>query len=82
MADPITLDHLVRKLEDLNDLMRRGQLRHGEYDQRLARLISELRERRLDAERTDIAATFDDLVGRGVITPSVRSHMESRLGLT
>jgi hypothetical protein len=82
MADPITLDHLVRKLEDLNDLMRRGQLRHGEYDQRLARLISELRERRLDAERKDIAATFDDLVGRGVITPAVRSHMENRLGLT
>jgi hypothetical protein len=81
MADPITLDHLVRKLEDLNDLMRRGQLKHGEYDQRLARLISELRERRLDAERPDIAKTFDELVERGVITPAVRSHMESRLGL-
>ena len=82
MADAIKLDHLVRKLEELNDLMRRGQLRHGEYDQRLARLIGELRERRLDAERADIASTMDDLVQRGVITPAVRSHMESKLGLT
>ncbi len=82
MDDAIKLDHLVRKLEDLNDLMRRGQLRHGEYDQRLARLIGELRERRLDAERPDITATLDDLVQRGIITPAVRSHMESRLGLT
>jgi hypothetical protein len=82
MDDSIKLDHLVRKLEELNDLMRRGQLRHGEYDQRLARLIGELRERRLDAERSDIKTTLDDLVERGVITPAVRSHMESRLGLT
>ncbi len=82
MDDAIKLDHLVRKLEDLNDLMRRGQLRHGEYDQRLARLIGELRERRLDAERPDITATLDDLVQRGIITPAVRSHMENRLGLT
>ena len=82
MADAIKLDHLVRKLEELNDLMRRGQLRHGEYDQRLARLIGELRERRLDAERDDIASTMDDLVQRGIITPAVRTHMESKLGLT
>jgi len=81
MSDEIKLDHLTRKLEELNTLMRSGQLKHGEYDQRLARLIGELRERKLAAERPAIAATFDDLVGRGVITPAVRAHIESKLGL-
>ncbi len=81
MGDAITLDHLVRKLEELNTLMRSGTLKHGEYDQRLARLIGELRERKLDAERPAIDATMDDLVSRGVITPAVRAHMEKKLGL-
>ena len=81
MGDAITLDHLVRKLEELNTLMRSGKLKHGEYDQRLARLIGELRERKLDAERPAIDATMDDLVSRGVITPAVRAHMEKKLGL-
>ena len=82
MADPIKLDHLVRKLEEMHDQMRRGQFRHGEYDQRLARLISELRERKLDAERSEITETLDGLVGRMVITPAVKPHIETRLGIS
>jgi hypothetical protein len=82
MEDSIKLDHLVRKLEEMHDEMRRGQFRHGEYDQRLARLISELRERKLDAERPEIAETLEGLVERRVITPAVKSHIENRLGLT
>lgn len=82
MGDPIKLDHLVRKLEEMHDQMRRGQFRHGEYDQRLARLITELRERKLDAERSEITATLEGLVSRMVITPAVKTHIETRLGLS
>ncbi len=82
MAKPISLDHLVRKLEELSSEMKAGSLDHGEYDQRLARMINELRERKLEADRQDISATLVDLMSRGVITPAVREHLESRLGLT
>ncbi|NIM50632.1 MAG: hypothetical protein GTN62_09910 [Gemmatimonadales bacterium] len=82
MSEPIALDHLVRKLEELKQEMSTGTLEHGEYDQRLARIINELRERKLDADRSEINATLDGLVGRGVITPTVKTHLEQRLGLT
>lgn len=81
MAGAISLDHLERKLVDLNEEMRRGKLNHGEYDQRLARIITELRERKIDADRAAITAKLADLTARGVIMPSVRDHLEARLGL-
>ena len=36
---PISVQHLTTKLEELKVEMDGGRLRHGEYDQRLARLI-------------------------------------------
>src|SRR5581483_6068177 len=58
-----------------------GALKGGEYDQRLARVIGELRERKLDADRPAIAAALADALARGVITPAVKAHLEKRLGL-
>ncbi|MFQ6045034.1 MAG: hypothetical protein ACE5PT_01575 [Gemmatimonadales bacterium] len=77
----ITLDHITRKLEELKQEMDAGNLQHGEYDQRLARLINELRDRKIDADRAEITSALDDLQGRGVITASVNEHLKTRLGL-
>jgi len=62
--------------------MTAGSFKHGEYDQRLARIIAELRERKLDADRSQITETLTELQKRRIITPSVRMHLEGRLGLT
>lgn len=78
---PVTLDRLVQELEILKKEMTVGGLRHGEYDQRLARIIGELRERKIDADREQIVATLDQLLAKGTITPSVQSHIVKRLGL-
>lgn len=78
---PISLQRLVQELERLKKEMDSGSLQHGEYDQRLARIIGELRERKLEGDRAAVNQTLDDLLGRGVITPSVRSHIAKRLGL-
>jgi hypothetical protein len=78
---PVTLERFVQELETLKKEMSVGALRHGEYDQRLARMIGELRERKLDAERDQITATLDDLLARAVITPSVKTHILKRLGI-
>jgi hypothetical protein len=81
MPDPITVDRLTQELEKLHQEMVSGQYGHGEYDQRLARVIQELRDRGIDADRPKIQATLDDALGKGFITPAVKEHMEKRLGL-
>lgn len=79
---PISVQHLTDKLEELKREMDAGRLRHGDYDQRLARIINELRDRKIEEDRPEVLATFEELLSRGVITPSVKKHLEARLGLT
>lgn len=82
MPTPISLERLEQELEKLRTAMDEGKLGHGEYDQRLARTIAELRERRIDADRGQITAKLEELLAKGTITPSVKNHLEKRLGLT
>lgn len=76
----ITIERFVQEMEKLKTEMDAG-LEHGEYDQRLSRIIHELRERKLDADRDTINSTLGDLLSRAVITPAVKDHLEKRLGL-
>jgi len=78
---PVTLERLVQELEILKKEMTVGALRHGEYDQRLARIIGELRERKIDADRGQITAMLDKLLAQGTITPGVKDHIVKRLGI-
>ncbi len=81
MASPITVERFVEELEKLKKEMDSGKLKHGEYDQRLARVITELRDRGLDADRAKISAAIASALAKGTITPSVKEHLEQRLGL-
>ncbi len=78
---PVSVARFAQELEHLKKQMDVGALKHGEYDQRLARMIGELRERKVEGGRDDLTRTLDDLLKRGVITPSVQSHITKRLGL-
>ncbi len=78
----ISIERFVQEMERLKKEVEAGGFKHGEYDQRLARIIGELRDRKIDADRDTLNQTLDDLLARGVITPGVRSHLASRLGLT
>ena len=82
MTTPVSIERFVQALEKMKAEMDAGSLRHGEYDQRLARAIQELRERGLDADRPMVKAAIEGLQQRGVITPAVVQHLEKRLGLT
>ena len=78
----VSVDRLTQELEKLKAEMDAGKLKHGEYDQRLARIIQELRQQGLDADRPRITAAIDDALKRGVITPAVKDHLQKRLGLS
>ena len=78
----VSVERLVQELEKLKREMDAGTLQSGVYDQRLARVIQELRERKVEAERPAVAAALADALRRGVITPAVKTHIERRLGLS
>jgi len=80
--EPITVQRFVQELEKLKQDMDTGTLKHSEYDQRLARVIQELRDRKLDADRAAVSGAIEDALKRGIITPGVKDHLEKRLGLT
>lgn len=81
MAAPISTERLVKELEKLRTEMESGELQHSVYDQKLARVVRELRERGLEGDRAEITAALDDCQKRGVIPPAVRDHLNKRLGL-
>jgi len=76
----VTIERFVQELERLKRDMDAG-LKHGEYDQRLARVLGDLREAKLDADRGKVSAALADLLARGVITPGVKQHIEKVLGV-
>ena len=78
---PVSVQRFIEELEKLGKEMNAGTLKRGEYDQRLARIIGELRKQGLDAERPRIIAALDEALSRGVITASVKDHLFKRLGL-
>ena len=77
----VSVERLMSELEKLKREMDAGTLKASEYDQRLARVLRELRERKLDADRAAITAALNDALARGVIVPAVKTHIEKRLGL-
>ena len=81
MTNTVSVERLVQELEKLKVEMDAGNLQHSEYDQRLARVLHELRERGLDADRAKINTALEALLQRGVITAGVKQHLEKRLGL-
>ncbi len=81
MAAAISVSRFVQELEKLHQEMMGGTMKSGEYDQRLAKTIQELRDRGVAGDRADITKALDDVLERGVITAAVKDHLEKRLGL-
>jgi hypothetical protein len=79
---PITIQRFVKELDKLKQEVDAGTLEENNYDGRLARIIGELRERGLDADRAAATAALADAVARGVLTSPMKEHIQSRLGLT
>jgi hypothetical protein len=79
---PVTLARFVKELEKLKQASDTEKLKPQDYDARLARVIQELRERGLDADRAATNAALADAVKRGIITLPVQAHLQHRLGLT
>lgn len=78
---PITLQRFLAELNKLKQDTDAGTLQPEDYDGRLARVIRDLRDRGLDADRAAATAALADAVTRGVISAPVELHIRNRLGL-
>ncbi|HEX9705132.1 MAG TPA: hypothetical protein VGA20_07795 [Gemmatimonadales bacterium] len=78
---PVTLQRFVRELDKLKQETDAGRLKPQDYDGRLARIIHELRDLGLDADRAAATAALAEALQRGVITDTVEAHLQRRLGL-
>jgi hypothetical protein len=82
MLTNITIHRFVKELDKLKQDVDTGAVQPQNYDSRLARIIGELRERGLDADRAAATAALADAVTRGVLTAPMKEHIEAKLGLT
>jgi len=78
---PITLQRLVRELDKLKPQANAARLKSLAYARWLARMIQQLRERGLDADRAAATAALAEALKRGVVMALVDVRPKHRLGL-
>jgi hypothetical protein len=78
---PITPARVAKEIAKLSAQRRSGELKPDLYDQKFARVIQELRARRIDGTRADIHAALQPLVKDGSITEAEVSRLLKQLGM-
>ena len=78
---PITLKCLVKQLDKLKPEANAARLNTRDYARRLARMIRQLRERGLDADRAAATVALAEALERGAITAPVKANPHKRPGL-
>ena len=78
---PITLQRLVKQLDKLKPEADAARLKTHDYARRLARMIRQLRERGLDADRAAATVALAEALQRGAITAPMEANPHKRPGL-
>lgn len=78
---PITPARVAEELKKLSSQRKEGKLAADEYEHRFARMIGELRDRRIDGSRAEILATLTPLKDQGIVTAADWSRLTKQLGL-
>jgi hypothetical protein len=78
---PITPKRVAEELTRLSTQRKEGKLEPDEYEHRFARMISELRDRRIDGSRADILATLTPLKDEGIVSLTDWHRLTKQLGL-
>ncbi len=78
---PIKPARVAEELKKLSSQRKEGKLEPDEYEHRFSRMITELRERRIDGSRADILGTLTPLKEQGVISSADWQRLIRQLGL-
>ena len=78
---PVTPARVADELRKLSTQRKEGTLDADEYEHRFARMIGELRDRRIDGSRADILATLTPLKDEGTVSLADWHRLTRQLGL-
>ena len=78
---PVKPARVAEELRKLCSQRKDGTLAADEYEHRFARMIGELRDRRIDGSRAEILATLNPLMNEGVISAAEWQRLTKQLGL-
>lgn len=78
---PIAPARLVQELRKLSEGRKSGEYDADEYEHRFARMVSELRDRRIEGDRAAIMAALEPLRADGTLDPKMYFRLTKSLGL-
>ncbi len=78
---PITVPRLLDELHNISDMRANGELNADQFEARFARMIGELRDRRIDGSRADILQALAPLATDGTLRPEEHYRLTKKLGL-
>ena len=78
---PIAPARIAQELQKLSDGRKDGQYDKDEYEHRFSRMVSELRDRRIDGGRAEILAALTPLKAAGTISDTDWIRLVKQLGL-
>jgi hypothetical protein len=78
---PVSPTRVADELRKLSDGRKNGEFDKDEYEHRFSRMITELRDRRIDGSRAEILATLTPLFEQGVVSPEDWRRLTRQLGL-
>ena len=78
---PVTPTRVAEELRKLSSMRKNGELDADEYEHRFSRMVSELRDRRIDGTRAEILGTLTPLFEEGVVSAEDWRRLLRQLGL-
>ena len=78
---PISPARVAQELRKLSSERTAGGVKPDEYEHRFSRMITELRDRRIDGSRAEILATLTPLLQEGVVSAEDWRRLTRQLGL-
>jgi hypothetical protein len=78
---PITPARVADELRKLSSQRKEGKLAPDEYEHRFSRMITELRERRIDGSRAEILGALTPLKDQGIVSAADWQRLTRQLGL-
>jgi hypothetical protein len=78
---PISPTRAAEELRKVCSARKSGDLKQNEYEHKFARMVSELRDRRISGTRAEILAALEPLRLDGTVTPAEWDRFVSQLGL-
>jgi hypothetical protein len=78
---PVTPARVAEELRKLSSMRASDNIKPDEYEHRFSRMITELRDRRIDGTRAEILATLTPLLQEGVVSAEDWRRLTRQLGL-